>query len=145
MDILLHTPSGNNNLSIHYTAAFKNAVELFVVTAYLTEWDSSLALNPSCRTFRIIIGSDFGITRKAACEKVMRWLPSNQKSKFLVADSITGFHPKAVFWKELPQRSFPCRHWVIKPDPRRVRHELRGKYLVFPFRGGLQESKKMGR
>jgi hypothetical protein len=100
MDVLLHTPSGNNNLSIHYERAFKNAVELFVVTAYLTEWDSSLALNPSCSTLRIIIGSDFGITRKAACEKVMRWLPSNHKSKFLVADGITGFHPKAVFWKD---------------------------------------------
>jgi len=65
MDVLLHTPSGNNNLSIHYDTAFKNAVELFVVAAYLTEWDSSLVLNPSCSTFRIIIGSDFGITRKA--------------------------------------------------------------------------------
>ncbi len=52
-----------------------------------------------CRS-TIIIGSDFGITRKAACEKVMRWLPPSHKSKFLVADSITGFHPKAVFWKD---------------------------------------------
>ena len=100
MDVLLHTPDAKNNLAIHYDRAFKNAVELFVVTAYLTEWDSSLALNASCGTFRIIIGSDFGITRKAACEKVMRWLPSTHKSKFLVADSITGFHPKAVFWKD---------------------------------------------
>jgi hypothetical protein len=30
----------------------------------------------------------------------MQWLPSNRKSTFLVADSISGFHPKAVFWKD---------------------------------------------
>jgi len=48
----------------------------------------------------LIIGKDFGITKKAACEKVMRWLPPKRKSQFLVADMIAGFHPKAVFWKE---------------------------------------------
>lgn len=70
------------------------------MTAYLTEWDRSLELNPNCRSFRVIIGKDFGITRKAACEAVMRWLPSKRKGQFMVADLINGFHPKAVFWKE---------------------------------------------
>jgi hypothetical protein len=106
MDILLHTPFGPRSLSRHYEAAFKNAVELFLVTAYLTEWDSTLILNPSCRRFRIIVGSDFGITRKAACEKVMRWLPPNRKSQFLVADRISGFHPKALFWKDKNDHCF---------------------------------------
>lgn len=99
MDLLL-LPTIPSELSRFYEGAFKNAVELFIVSAYLTEWDSKLTLNPDCRWFRVIIGSDFGITRKAACEKVMRWLPPERKSQFMVADRIRGFHPKAVFWKE---------------------------------------------
>ncbi len=100
MNLLLHTPDSDSNLSRYYRRAFKQAVELFIVTAYLTEWDTSLELNPNCRSFRVIIGKDFGITRKAACEAVMRWLPSKRKGQFMVADLINGFHPKAVFWKE---------------------------------------------
>ena len=30
----------------------------------------------------------------------MSWLPSNRKSQFMVADEISGFHPKAVFWQD---------------------------------------------
>lgn len=75
------------------------ALELYVVTAYLTEWDSSLELNSDCKSFRIIVGKDFGITRKSACNDVMNWLPAERKSQFMVADEISGFHPKAIFWK----------------------------------------------
>lgn len=100
MDLLLHTPNTKSALTSYYERAFKNAVELFIVSAYLTEWDSTLTLNPECHRFRVIIGSDFGITRKAACEKVMQWLPPKRKSQFMVADGVGGFHPKAVFWKD---------------------------------------------
>jgi hypothetical protein len=100
MDLLLHAPSLPSNLSEHYENAFKNATELFVVTAYLTDWNSKLNLSPECRRFRVIIGRDFGITRKAACQEVMRWLPPHRKNQFLVADRIDGFHPKAVFWRD---------------------------------------------
>lgn len=100
MDLLLHTPNITSELRYYYKRAFQNAVELFIVTAYLTEWDDSLELNPACQSFRLIIGKDFGITRKAACEKTMHWLPKKRKSQFKVADRIGGFHPKAVFWKE---------------------------------------------
>ena len=100
MDLLLHTPNVVGKLRHYYERAFKNAVELFIVTAYLTEWDDSLKLSSACRSFRVIVGKDFGITRKAACEKIMRWLPSKRKAQFMVADRIAGFHPKAVFWKE---------------------------------------------
>src|SRR5277367_20496 len=95
-----------SNLSAHYKTAFENAIELSVVTAYLTDWDASLILNSDCRRFRIIVGSNFGITRKAACEKVMRWLPPTRKSEFLVADQIPGFHPKAMFWKDKRGKCF---------------------------------------
>ena len=99
MKLILHTPDSDSNLSHYYQIAFKEAIELFIVTAYLTEWDVSLKLNQNCRRFRVIIGKDFGITRKAACEALMRWLPPRRKGQFMVADGISGFHPKAVFWK----------------------------------------------
>lgn len=98
MSLILLPDSGENSLATHYRNAFKEAVELYVVSAYLTEWDASLKLSKDCRKFRIIVGRDFGVTRKAACEAVMKWLPSHRKSQFLVADNIDGFHPKAVFW-----------------------------------------------
>jgi HKD family nuclease len=100
MDLLLHPPTVAGTLSGYYERAFKDSTELFVITAYLTDWNSALNLNPECKRFRVIIGSDFGITRRAACEKIMRWLPPNRKDQFLVADRIDGFHPKAVFWKD---------------------------------------------
>ena len=90
----------DSKLSATYARAFGNAVTLFVVSAYLTDWDGSIKLGKGCRHFRLIIGKDFGITRKAACEKVMRWLPAARKTQFMVADNILGFHPKAIFWQE---------------------------------------------
>ncbi len=101
MNLFLHTPNSNAELGKIYQSAFKNATELFLVTAYLTEWDTTLELNNKCRSFRIIIGKDFGITRKVACLKVMKWLPPGRKSQFMVADQISGFHPKAIFWKDI--------------------------------------------
>jgi len=106
MTLLLHTPDAENELSQYYRQAFNNAVELFIVTAYLTEWDGWPELNADCLSFRIIIGRDFGITRKAACRQVMRWLPANRRAQFMVADGIDGFHPKAVFWKEADGNCF---------------------------------------
>jgi hypothetical protein len=100
MDLILHPSEANGRLSELYQRAFANAVELLIVNAYLTEWDSSRVLNADCRHFRMIIGKDFGITRKAACRAVMNWLPPYLKAYFLVAGQIAGFHPKAVFWKE---------------------------------------------
>jgi HKD family nuclease len=107
MKLMLHTPDGQSQLSAHYKYAFDHAGELYIVTAFLTEWDTSLKINPNCRVFRLIVGRDFGITRKAACEKVMKWLPAQRKRQFLVADRIgSGFHPKAIIWKEASGRSF---------------------------------------
>ena len=100
MKMILHTPSEKGMLSDYYHQAFEEAKELFIVTAYLTEWDKTLELNSICRGFRLIVGKDFGITRKAACEAVMKWLPARRKSQFLVADLIDGFHPKAIFWTD---------------------------------------------
>lgn len=106
MKLMLHAPNKPTDLSASYACAFADAVEILIVNAYLTEWDMSLELNPRCTHFRMVIGKDFGITRKAACISVMRWLPANLKTYFLVADSIVGFHPKAVFWKNIRGGTF---------------------------------------
>lgn len=106
MKLMLHRPDEEGQLSEYYQRAFESAVELFIVTAFLTVWDTSLKLNANCRSFRIITGRDFGITTKAACKQVMDWLPSRRKAQFMVADRIEGFHPKAVFWRESNGQSF---------------------------------------
>ena len=106
MEIILHTGERRSELAAHYHAAFADAVELYIVSAYLTEWDTDIKLAPSCKRFRFIIGKDFGITRKEACRKVMKWLPATRKTNFLVAEAITGFHPKAIIWRTGRGRTF---------------------------------------
>jgi len=106
MELFLHTPDTKCNLSVSYRRAFDNATELFVVSAFLTSWDASLKLNSNCQQFRLIIGKDFGITKKDACRMVMRWLPAQRKHDFRVADRVIGFHPKAVFWREADKKCF---------------------------------------
>lgn len=83
-----------------YSKAFREATELYLVSAYLTAWSGIPRLNRACKSLTIIIGKDFGITRKAACESVLGWLPKKFLSNFLVADGIAGFHPKALFWRD---------------------------------------------
>jgi len=99
-------PSKKTKLRNLYKKAFANAKELFVVSAYLTEWDNTLKLNTDCTTFKLIIGKDFGITRKLACSKVLKWLPPKRKPQFIVADNIQGFHPKAMFWLDSCDKAF---------------------------------------
>lgn len=52
------------------------------------------------------MGKDFGITRKSACEAVLKWVPPKHKVHFRVADQIDGFHPKAVFWREADGQAY---------------------------------------
>jgi HKD family nuclease len=106
MKLILHSPSSDTDIKEVYSRAFTEAVKLYVVTAYLTEWDVDLELSPECEKFRVIVGKDFGITKKSACLKVMNWLPAERKSQFMVADAIDGFHPKAIFWKDREGKFF---------------------------------------
>lgn len=98
MPSLLLNP-GSAQLAKLYERAFKQARELYIVSAYLTAWDTELQLSKGCK-FRMVVGKDFGITRKDACRKVLKWLPTNRKQNFYVAAYIGGFHPKAIFWKD---------------------------------------------
>jgi HKD family nuclease len=106
MQLFLHTPEQTSKLGPLYKRAFAEAEEIFLVSAYLTEWDLDLKLNPRCVHFRIIIGRDFGITRKAACLKLLDWLANEWKANFLVAEYISGFHPKAMFWKNASGQTY---------------------------------------
>ncbi|MGM0985304.1 MAG: restriction endonuclease PLD domain-containing protein [Pseudomonadota bacterium] len=106
MRLILHSPHSKSEIREIYSQAFLQAVELYVVTAYLTEWDSSIELNCDCKSFRVIVGKDFGITKKIACLDLMKWLPAERKSQFMVADEISGFHPKAIFWKSKDGKFF---------------------------------------
>lgn len=100
MNLILLPDSGDKSLERHYNDALQKAIELYIVSAYLTEWDAPVALNEDCQEFRFIVGKDFGITRKAACRNVMHWLPKHHDGRFRVAVDIDGLHPKAMFWRE---------------------------------------------
>ena len=100
VQLFLHASGEASGLTDAYRRALTSATELLIVSAYLTNWGSGIPLNVGCERFRMIVGKDFGITRKAACEAVLKWVPARHKVHFRVADQIDGFHPKAVFWRE---------------------------------------------
>lgn len=99
--LILHP--GSTELQKLYEKAFREARELYVVSAYRTTWNTKLPLRANCK-FQMIVGRDFGITRKQACRDVLKWLPANQKHNFHVAAYIGGFHPKAIFWTDQEKR-----------------------------------------
>lgn len=100
MDLILHPVDGPAALSLTalYDRAISEAVELFIVSAYLTEWKPKGSIGRDSDEMSFIVGTDFGITRKNACKAVLSWLPKSMKSDFLAADRISGFHPKLVLW-----------------------------------------------
>lgn len=102
MKIILHHPdseSGKQTLTDLYNVAISEAIELFIVTAYLTDWKPKSKIRVDCEEMSFIVGTDFGITTKAACKAVLSWIPKNMKNDFLAADRISGFHPKLIAWK----------------------------------------------
>lgn len=100
--LFLHTKKNESELLNFYQKAISEAIELYIVSAYLTEWNINtqinLKLTPS--KFKFIFGKDFGLSRKRAITNALEWLPEKFKNCLLVADRIQGFHPKAVFWKD---------------------------------------------
>lgn len=102
MRLLLQPNKGKQggNLRSVYQKAIREASELVIVTAYLTEWSTEVQLNPACESLTFIVGTDFGLTRKAACHAVLKWLPRDMKGDFFAADGIEGFHPKLIAWKK---------------------------------------------
>ena len=101
MELFLTSPTqADAGLRAVYERAFREATELYLVSAYLTAWPNIPKLKRTCKSLTIIIGKDFGITREEACRELLNWLPDKFLSNFLVADGIAGFHPKALFWRD---------------------------------------------
>lgn len=99
MKLLLHDENSKNSLRDHYAEAIGDAEELYIVSAYLTHWDSSIPAPTGVKRLRVVVGIDFGITRKSACRQLLNWMPADKLNDFRAAEGITGFHPKAIFWK----------------------------------------------
>ena len=93
-------------LKSYYHRAIAESKELYIVSAYLTNWAIEEKLGSHCEEFMMVVGQDFGLTRKAACESVLKWLPIRYKTQLFAAEDIQGFHPKAMFWRETDGRCY---------------------------------------
>ncbi len=99
MTIYLH-PDTEKKLSKVYKKAFANAIEIFSISAYLRDW-KCFDISANCESAILIVGKDFGITRKQALTKALDWKNNIGKNcHFYVATEIDGFHPKILLWKE---------------------------------------------
>jgi len=90
-----------------YSKAFREAEELYIASAYLTDWNPNRRLGAGCKRLLFLVGTDFGLTRKAALSAVLRWIPKRLNSTFKAVPqrSLGGFHPKVVVWRA---RSVKC-------------------------------------
>lgn len=100
--ILLSSPTSKNELAESYKCAINDAEELYIASAYLTNWATNVRLNSHCVNLLFLVGTDFGITRKNACKDVLKWLPKKFYGSFLAVPNMNdgGFHPKIVAWKD---------------------------------------------
>ena len=90
-----------------YNRALGEAEELYIASAYLTDWDTNYKLGLGCRRVVFLVGTDFGLTRKAAMLNVLRWIPKRISFSFLAVQSRTGgFHPKIVAWKASTEKYY---------------------------------------
>jgi hypothetical protein len=98
---VLISPQDKGALIQAYRRACREATELYIATAFLTEWVPAIGLNGKCAKLLILVGTDFGLTRKVACQQVLSWMPSRFVGNFLAVPSHSdgAFHPKIVLWK----------------------------------------------
>lgn len=109
LQILLNPDTQNpEQLRQIYDRAFWEAQELYVASAYLTDWKGYRHVNPGCRQVIFLVGTDFGLTRKAAMRDVLRWLPKRACCIFGAVPRLLqgGFHPKVVAWRDRTGRHF---------------------------------------
>ncbi len=99
---LLLSPNApiQNELRDVYNLALDEAEELYIASAYLTEWDTAYKLGTACKSLVFLVGTDFNLTRKQAMRNVLRWVPKQIAFSFKAIDAPSGnFHPKIVAWK----------------------------------------------
>jgi hypothetical protein len=98
---LVLSPDDATALGNIYKEAFTHAVELYIATAYLTHWAPGVRLSSRCSRLVFVVGTDFGLTRKDALRRVLRWLPRCGSVAFgaVAGAGGAGFHPKVLAWK----------------------------------------------
>lgn len=100
MKVLLNPDSKNELISL-YKRAFESAEEIYLATAFLTDWSFSIKPRKDCRKFVALVGTNFGLTRKAACLSLLDWLPQRLRGNvFAFPSNMNTFHPKVLVWKE---------------------------------------------
>jgi hypothetical protein len=103
MKILLTPDPGRSSpLRDVYDQAFKEATELYIASAYLTDWSASKPLGTQCKRLYFFVGTDFGLSRKKAMLDVLRWIMKGASFLFNAVSQNGlpgGFHPKIIFWK----------------------------------------------
>jgi len=99
-DKLLLLPDDSSDLASIYNRAMKNGAEIYIATAFLTSWAQISKPNRNCINFKILCGTGFGLTKKDALKKVLKWLPSQFKNELYASTSGSSFHPKILAWKE---------------------------------------------
>lgn len=95
-------PKDNECLKEVYTKVFQEADEIYLATAFLTEWSFSKVKLRCCKQFVAIIGTHFGLTKKLACRDLMKWLPESLRSHIYAFpfEQQSTFHPKVLVWKK---------------------------------------------
>jgi HKD family nuclease len=79
--------------------AITTADEIWWASAYLTSWPLAPNCIPksNCTSCNIVVGSDFGITRKAALLDLLKWSKKAMSNVYI--NEMSGFHPKTILWK----------------------------------------------
>lgn len=101
MEILI-SPANNQKLTAIYKRAFNEATEIYLATAFLTNWKTKIQLNDHCKKLLAVVGTNFGLTRKNACKEFLEWIPSKPNMQLKAYPARTGetFHPKMLAWKD---------------------------------------------
>lgn len=95
--ILVPHPDQAGRLGAAYAQAIKEAVELYVASAYLTNWLPRPRVGKHCSKILFLVGTDFGLTRKHALRNLLQWRPNHGACQVLAVGG--GFHPKILAWK----------------------------------------------
>ena len=105
---VLLNPDDPGRLAAFYKTAATKSTDLLIATAFLTEWPINAKLNKGCNNFLILVGTDFGLTRKNALHKLLKWIPPDKKSNALAVPRFTegSFHPKIVAWRDADAKNY---------------------------------------
>jgi hypothetical protein len=93
---------GPKKLQAAYQRAAQRASELYIASAFLTAWPIKAHLSKKCHKAYVVVGTDFGATRKQALRDALKWLPPRFKHQMFAVKPSPGrsFHPKLLVWRE---------------------------------------------